>query len=668
MLIPVGTVSGAGRGAAARNLPAQQLRHEWDFRTMPTQPLPTTVEALQVAMSSTAAPSSAPAATAIFRFDGTGSDLDLDLVGGSIGFAPGVTAPTRDQSAVGLRLGGSWARAVEVEPDTEQVHRCTTVGAGGIGGPAGSWAFIYVFRLGRECTGQGNLLDCRDTDGKGWRLYIDSYSTSGPDRIANVVVEVFDGSTSMPVTIAAITLDESWHVIGVKQDETANLLHGWIDDDNTDYNDDTSLLAGHIAATDVGVSIGFDNNGELNVAGQQAAYLAWFEGAEAEALTVAHVNTFFKLGSMPSSDITYSRPARIAHTIESGIDGDVVACFGAGRVAYRMAPNWGGVMLATHDLVENLIASSYPEDWTASSVTLAAHAKVAPSGQLTAAGVTSTGANGHARATFTATAGSVHWMSVYLNVDTARTVRIVHGDSTLGTIYDTLDVDVVPTEFGTRFDFSFTPSASGTRAVGIIPDTTAGGGVVYAWGAQVRNWPTPGPIVLATGGTRKCVETDITATPSTDAASAVLGGLYIEWETDVDSLGTEQVIASCHGGLDERAIKIAADDSVTGVVLGADGAATTAPTTGPILGNSTTRFAHRLQWSAGTGAAAVSLPGEVALYSELRDELADVEYDGTGTPFSYAETMTTIRFGGSAGGDRFLEGGIRLVRSFVEVL
>ena len=242
---------------------------------------------------------------------------------GSIGSAP-ATAPTRRSPAVGLRLAGS-------------------VGARGRGrfrtpGAAGTmhdgrrrWYRSALADRGRSSTCSGSVAsstagtsDRRDTDGIR-RLYIDLViSTSGPDP-SRTVVEVtrrvdVDARLRSPGDRARrFMAHASRRFAGDRHREPPARMDRRRQHRTTTTS--TSLLAGHIAATDVG-AVDRLTTTAIRTSPRRGC-TAWFEGVEAGGGLRSRAN----IASLPDAvDITYWLPARGSHTIESGIDGDVVAC------------------------------------------------------------------------------------------------------------------------------------------------------------------------------------------------------------------------------------------------------------------------------------------------------------------------------------------------------
>lgn len=134
------------------------------------------------------------------------------------------------------------------------------------------------------------------------------------------------------------------------------------------------------------------------------------------------------------------------------------------------------------------------------SASVTVNTDVAPDGTTTADTLVSTGAGRPRRQNITVSASTAYEVSVFLKGGTAAQSRVLMNDSVnaVNTLINwSGGVPTIASTLGTwtatpcangfyRFSAIYTSSASASAAqLSVIPDTSAGGGTVIAWGAQV---------------------------------------------------------------------------------------------------------------------------------------------------------------------------------------
>lgn len=680
MLAPVGSVSGAGLGQSMRQLPAIVPHREWDFRTYPAQPLPSSATEMQILMAAgAAAPSTVPAPHALFRFDGTGLDSDVDLLG-TLDInnevyrfdvpSPEPVSPMRGRYAVGLLGGSPWRSCYEIAASAPTgTHRLfNRAGPNGDEAPGaygGSWAFIFVFRPTDVRSGSvtEHMISCEDTNGIGWRVELVSSSTgSGRQYVVRVHVE---GATSgVNITVATLEYDEAWHALLVKYDDAAAEVTCSLDGDTGGVVQSTAGL-GSLVPGDAYLCAGADVFGYHSPAPHQGAYFAWWQGGAggAEDLTLDHFSEFWRLdrGGLPSG-VSYTRTNRSAHTIQSNSNGDAVVCYPPNRPAYRRGQAWGGIVLAIHPSVANLVGGI--STWSTVNATKTNNAGTAPTGCLTASKILSTGTNGRATSSALLTAGQTYTFSVWLNVDTAGTVSLFREAGGDPAVYQAKAI--APTRFGVRHSYTFTAAASAMYTFAIVAPS---GSHCYAWGAQVRNGAAAGPYAMSNEVAETVGSVNVLHTPGGGATVAVAheGGLYAEFECDAQPTATQYAVA-CYGGNDKRMITVETGSTIVGLVYDSTPALRLpSPTVAAKTPIGEYRLAVRLQWDENASLPGGSSVDGSQITTEMLDEVNPAEpvgYDGETDTFSTAATMTTIAFGRSNAGANHLEGGIRFVRSY----
>jgi hypothetical protein len=689
MLAPNASVAGGGLGQAARPLPSLLVHREYDFRSYPAQPLPGSATEMQILMAAgAAAPSTVPAPTALFRFDATGLDPDLDLLGGEdinaelLRFevaSPEPVSPKRGRRAVGLLGGSPWHSSFEIVASAptgthRMFNRAGPNGDEAPGAYGGSWAFVYVFRATDIRTGSPteHVISCEDTDGVGWRVELLS-SSSGTGRQFVVRVHVEGVTSGINLTVATLEYDEAWHALFVRYDDAAEEVTASLDGDTTGVTASTAGIGSIVPTTDAYLCAGADVFGYYTPAPHQGAYFAWWQGGAggAEDLTLDHFDAFWRLerlegGGLPSG-ISYTRTNRVGHTIRATASGDEVVCYPPNRPAYRRGQAWGGIVLATHPSVTNMFSNAYLVGWAATNATLDRMAGDAPTGCFTAAKITSTGTNGRAFSSVSLTSGVTYTFSVWLNVDTAGTVNLFRESGGVPAVYQAKSI--VPTEFGVRHSYTFTATTTAFYTLAIVAPA---GSHCYAWGAQIRAGSAPGPLALCTETTETVGATAITHTPGGGATVAVAheGGLYAEFECDAQPAATQYAVA-CYGGNDKRMITVETGSTIVGLVYdSAPALRLPSPTVAAKTPIGEHRLAVRLQWDENASLPGGSSVDGSQITTEMLDEVvpsSPIGYDGETDTFSTAATMTTIAFGQSNAGANHLEGGIRFVRTFAGV-
>lgn len=196
----------------------------------------------------------------------------------------------------------------------------------------------------------------------------------------------------------------------------------------------------------------------------------------------------------------------------------VVATAGTGvaRTSHYVTPTGASAPIQTLLLEPqrtNLcIRSEEFDTWTQSSLTVVANSTTSPDGAVTADTLTASATSGYSARNCTFTADGEKCIAVYLKQGTATINQVGLRDSTaavwrhLATVTWTAGVPALATSSGAGTLYPVEALANGwyrimlsatgvvaanANAVRIYPDTIAGTGTVYAWGAQAENAIVP---------------------------------------------------------------------------------------------------------------------------------------------------------------------------------
>lgn len=652
MLAPIPATGRAGNAQRVRDVPPQRLyRADVDLRTFPMQPLPITQPSFDALMLSTALPLAMAT-----RFEGTSGD-DVAAIGGT-SFSHSGTL--RDRKLVGLlkASGPTWYRGVEfTDGSTATLTGDDTTICDEDDHDV--WALGIVFRGTRAPSALRVIAHKWQASGTGvgWWLYV-----SG----GTMYFQIGDGANTQTLTIGAVPFDESWHKVVIKFDRASNALSAFID---WTTNPTPITFGTVVGSTGNPIPLTFGNLSSLGAAPMQLAYAFALHDAAADLMNTIFAARLWRLSTKPAGVTTYTRAQSAGFAVSvDPVDGEEFVVWHGTQPAYRRSLRWGGIGLALHGAANNIQTQSRIATWGGFGVTFGDSVD-GPTGTRTAIRLTADSPGAYASRNFLSAAAAITASFVVAPRAAAGAatsqlvVRAEYGTSGMGSVLAYEDFTIGPGY--TRIDFSFT-GAGGTEAVAL--KLLNAGDAVDAWMCNVRstNGHAPGPMIPTYGSSVTMVQPTIECVPGGGeyTMQSSEGGMYIEAElAALPPSASVAYFLSAHGGNDKRQLFVADDGTITGRVYDSAGALTVPQPSLPADADAATKqLALRLQWRG-----ASFLPGG-SVTTRISDERDGVDGDGETTTFATAETMTTLRLGTDHSGASGLEGLVRLVRAYADVV
>lgn len=508
-----------------------------DFSTPTVQSFPDTAFALSLVVGADA--------TSIYNFEEASGDA-LDLVA-SNDLSPN-NSPLQNRTATGLWDGTDFVskKAIEITDGTINDFRSASSSVFDYDAST-SFAFLFVFRMSPDQTGSQSLLS-NWSGGVGYDIL-----TSAAGLLQ---FNIDDGANTGSRNVSGVQ-DGAWHCALVVCNRTTNLLHSYTDTgESTD--DDIS-------------SVGSLSNGGLFKIGPwtssrqghfQMAYLAVFEGAEAESLDANTITSFWKHATDPTGELTtIDRDCLISVPLSA----TTVGHFAPDQlpIGYHPAFSSGYGLYCNNALTNYLPYSEDLTQWTTGgSVTVTESDADAPDGFLGADTISKTAGTQYGSiwdTTATLTAGQIYTVSAWVKRNSGSGPSIEVRDSGDTQEYASRHLSLLEVDTWTRVALHFVADATAGAAYLIrlrpSPGALAETASASFWGVEVKAGYVynevgagAGPYIRTTGSSESLVESNyrVADVLPTDTARLVADFVY-ELGT-----GNDQFIFDTESNTDRR--------------------------------------------------------------------------------------------------------------------